>query len=143
MAERIRPASPPGAGPHGAEPSISDLMSHALEQVRALVRGELRLARREAERKLKQAGLGLALLVGALVIGLAVVVMVLVTLMTILAALGVPVWLSALLATLIGAGAAAGLAWAGLQRLKADNLLPQRTLRQLQKDRQTVKEQIR
>ena len=148
MTERIRPDAPPGGGFPGAassgvEPSISDLMSHALEQVRALVRGELRLARREAERKLKQAGIGLALLVGALVLGLAVVVMVLVTLMAILAALGVPVWLSALLATLIGAGGAAGLAWLGLQRLKADALLPQRTLRQLQKDRLAVKEQIR
>lgn len=143
MVERVRSTPPPGEGRLGTEPSISDLMGHALEQVRALIRGELRLARREGERKLKQAGLGLALLAGALVVGLAVVVMVLVTLMTILAALGVPVWLSALLATLIGTGAAAGLAWAGLQRLKAEELLPQRTLRQLQKDRQAAKEQIR
>lgn len=143
MAERIRPGPSQGAEPQGAEPSIGDLMGHALEQVRALVRGELRLAGREAQRKLKQAAIGIAMLVGALVVGLAVVVMVLVTLMTILAALGVPVWLSALLATLIGAGAAAGLGWLGLQRLKADALLPQRTLRQLQKDRLAVKEQIR
>ena len=129
--------------PLGEEPSVADLMRHALDQVRTLVRGELRLAQREAGRKARQAGVGLAMLAGALVVALAVVIMVLVTLMTILAALGLPVWLSALLATLLGAAGAAGLAWLGLQRLKADALLPQRTLRQLQKDRRAVKEQMR
>ena len=138
MAERVRP------GPaYDAEPSLADLMKVGLEQLRAMLRGEARLARREVERKLKLAGIGLAMLVGALVLGLAVVVMLLVTVMTILAALGVAVWLSALLATLLGAAGAAGLAWAGLQRLKADQLLPQRTLRQLQRDRQAVQEQMR
>ena len=138
MPERAHPTPPPAE-----EPSVSDLMRHALDQVRALVRGELRLAQREAARKARQAGVGVAMLVGALVLALAAVVMVLVTIMTILAALGVPVWLSALLATLLGAAGAAGLAWLGLQRLKADELLPQRTLRQLQKDRRAVKEQMR
>lgn len=139
MVERVR-TSPL---PPGAEPSLAALLSDALEQVRALLRSEARLARREAEGKLKRAGLGLALLAGALVLGLAVAVMLLVTLMAILAALGVPAWLSALLATLIGAAAAAGLARLGLQRLRAEALLPQRTLRQLEKDRRTVREQIR
>ncbi len=138
MTERVRPMPP-----RDAEPSVADLMKVGLEQLRAMLRGEARLARREVERKLKEAGIGLALLVGAVVLALAVVVMVLVTLMTILAALGLWVWLSALLATLIGAAGAAGLAWAGLKRLKADHLLPQRTLRQLQRDRRAVKEQMR
>ena len=138
MPERVHPTPP-----LGEEPSIADLMRHALDQVRALVRGELRLVQREAGRKARQAGVGLAMLAGALVLALAVVVMVLVTIMTILAALGAPVWLSALLATLLGTAGAAGLAWLGLQRLRADALLPQRTLRQLQKDRRAVKEQMR
>ena len=137
MAERVHPAPP-----FDEEPSVADLMRHALDQVRALVRGELRLARREVERKARQAGVGLAMLAGALVLALAVVVMLLVTIMAILAALGVPVWLSALLATLAGAAGAAGLGWMGLQRLKAEALLPERTLRQLQKDRRAVKEQM-
>ena len=138
MVERARPAPATEA-----EPSLAELTKLALDQLRAMLRGEVRLARREAGRKLKEAGIGLAMLAGALVLGLAVVVMALVTLMAILAALGVPVWLSALLATLIGAAGAAALVWLGLKRLDADHLLPQRTLRQLQRDRTAVQEQMR
>ena len=138
MAERVRPMA---AG--DSEPSVADLMKVGLEQLRAMLRGEARLARREVERKVKLAGIGLAMLAGALVLALAVVVMLLVTVMVILAALGVATWLAALLATLSGAAGAAGLAWAGLQRLKADHLLPQRTLRQLQRNRRAVEEQMR
>lgn len=126
-----------------SEPSVPDLMSNILGQATKLMRTELRLARGEVTSKVMEAGIGLGLLAGSLVLGLASVVMLLVTVMAILAALGVPVWLAAFLALLLGLGGTAGLAWAGLQRLKADEMLPERTLRQLQRDRQMVKEEVR
>lgn len=126
-----------------AEPSVSDLISGILGQASKLMRTELRLAQGEATAKIKQAGIGLGFLAGGVALGLASVVMLLVTVMAIFAALGVPVWLAAFLALLLGLGGTAGLAWAGLQRLKADEMRPERTLRQLQRDRQMVKEQVR
>lgn len=125
------------------EPSIGDLLTTLVDQTRSLVRDEVALAKRELSRKLAVAAAGAGLLGLAALLGLATIIMVLVTLMTILAALGLPVWLSALLATLVGAGAAAGLGYAGIRRLQADSLLPQRTLRQLAADRRAIAEQMR
>ena len=124
------------------EPSVGDLISSVLGQASKLMRTELRLAQGEATAKVKQAGIGLGLLAGAVVLGLASVVMLLVTIMAVLAALGVPTWLAAFLALLAGLGGTAGLAWTGLQRLKVDAIRPERILRQLKRDRQMVKEQV-
>lgn len=133
-----------GAGPPVADqPSVADLMSGALGQASKLIRTELRLAQGEAAAKVKQAGIGLGLLAGALVLALASLVMLLVTIMVVLAEIGVPIALAAILTLLLGLGGTAGLAWAGIERLKADAMRPERTLRQLQRDRQMVKEQVR
>ena len=142
------PERPPHAAsgvapPRAEERSIPDLISDALAEVSALLRAEFRLAKGEAARKLKQAGIGLVLLGGALVLALACVVMLLVTIMALLAAMGVPVALAALLALLVGLAGVAGLAWLGIQRLRADAVLPERTLRQLRRDRTLVREQTR
>ncbi|QDA36084.1 phage holin family protein (plasmid) [Paracoccus liaowanqingii] len=139
--ETSRRGQPSGSSPT-AEPSVPDLMSNILGHASKLMRTELRLARGEVTSKVKEAGIGLGLLAGSVVLGLASVVMLLVTIMAVLAALGVPVWLAAFLALLLGLGGTAGLAWAGFQRLKADEMLPERTLRQLQRDRQMVKEEV-
>ena len=137
----LRP--PPGQARPAEEPSIADLMSDALGRLSTLVRTELRLAQGEAVAKVKVVGVGLALLGAALVMALASVVMLLVTIMVVLAAIGVPTALAAFLALLVGLAGTAGLVWAGLGRLKADAMRPDRTLRQLQRDRQMVKEQVR
>ena len=121
---------------------VGELMSIALDRLRALARSELRLARAETQVKLSRAGIGLALLAGALLFVPAVCVMVLVTLMTMFAALDLPVWLSAFLATLLGIGIAAGLAYAGKTRLEADGLVPKRSLRQLARTRTALKERL-
>ena len=144
MAGAERPPRPgPGTSSRIEDRSIPELISNAMSQISALLRTELRLAQGEAMGKVKQAGIGLGMLGGALVLVLASVVMLLVTIMAILAAIGAPVALAALLATLIGLGGAAGLGWLGMQRLRADALKPERTLRQLKQDRLTVKEQTR
>ena len=125
------------------EPSVGDLLSTLIDQTKVLVRDEVALARREVARKLVVAGVGIGLLALAALVALATIIMVLVTLMTIFAALDVPVWLSALLATLVGAGAAAGLGVLGIQRLQADRLLPQRTMRQIAADVRALRGRMR
>ena len=131
------------AGPGAEAPSVADLMSAAFDQASTLVRTEIRLAQGEAVAKAKQAAVGLGLLVGALVLALACAVMLLVTIMVVLAEVGVPTALAAILALLLGLGGTAGLAWAGLRRMKADAMRPERTMRQLRRDRQMIKEQAR
>ena len=133
----------PGRMPRAEEPSVADLMSAALGQASTLMRTELRLAQGEAAAKARQAAVGLGLLAGALILALASLVMLLVTVMVVLAEIGVPTALAAVLALLLGLGGTAGLVWAGIQRLKADAILPERTLRQLRRDRQMMKEQAR
>ena len=142
MAARETFGRPPGAARAPDDRSIADLVSDALSQVSALLRTELRLAQGEAMAKLKGAGVALGLLGAAVVMALASLVMLLVTIMAVLAAIGVPVALAAFLALLAGLAGAAGLGWAGLQRLKTDTMRPERTLRQLQRDRQLVKEGV-
>lgn len=131
------------AGPGAEPPSVTDLISDALDQASTLVRAEIRLAQGEAVAKAKQAAMGLGLLAGALVLALACAVMLLVTVMVVLAEVGVPTALAAILALLLGLGGTGGLAWAGLQRMKADAMRPERTMRQLRRDRQMIKEQAR
>jgi hypothetical protein len=50
---------------------------------------------------------------------------------------------SNLIAGIIGALVSAGLGWAGLQRLRADQLAPNRTMEQLQRDAMAAKEQLK
>lgn len=117
------------------------LLSDAVNQLTRLVRGEVALAKAEVAQNIKNAGLGLGLLVGAVVLSL---VALNVLVLALVAALG----------ELIGAGwaalvvgiailALAGLlAMRGLNALKPENLAPSRTVRNVQADAQTIKENV-
>jgi hypothetical protein len=134
--------------PHAAyasdeDRSFADLASSVLENASALVRTELRIAKAEMKESATKAARGLALLAGAVALGLATVIMSLVALLAILEAIGMPVWLAAILTTLIAAAGTAGLALLGAKRLRADELVPGRTLAQLNKDRLAAKEQMK
>lgn len=124
------------------ERSTGELVSDVLNQATALLRNEVRLARAEASDAVSRAATGLAMLGAALAFGIATLVLLLYTIAVILAAVGVPDSVAALLATIVGAGATGALAWAGLKRLEADKLLPERTMRQLRRDRAVVKEEL-
>jgi hypothetical protein len=123
--------------------SISELVSTALSQVSRLVRDEIQLARAEISANISRAVVGIPLLVASAVIMNAALVVLL---------LGGAVWLtqlgwSAPVAHLIAAGVAVLLsgicAWAGLNRLKPENLAPKKTLEQFHRDAAVVKEQMK
>lgn len=122
--------------------SLGELVSDALNQFKALLRSEVQLAKAELSSKLTKAGVALAMLAAGAAFALATIVMLLFTIFVLLAEAGVPVAVAALLATLIGAGATAGLCWVGLQKLKSDSLVPERTVRQLQDDAAAAKGHI-
>ena len=117
------------------------LLSDAINQLTRLVRGEVALAKAEVAQNIRNAGLGVGLLVGAVVL---VFVALNVLVFALVAALGEligPGW-SALVVGVVILVVAAILAMRGLNALKPENLAPSRTVRNVQADAQTIKENV-
>jgi apolipoprotein N-acyltransferase len=117
------------------------LLSDAINQLTRLVRGEVALAKAEVAQNIRSAGLGAGLLVGAVVL---IFVALNVLVFALVAALGEligPGW-SALLVGVVLLVVAAILAMRGLNALKPENLTPSRTVRNVQADAQTIKENV-
>ncbi len=117
------------------------LLSDAINQLTRLVRGEVALAKAEVAQNIRSAGLGIGLLVGAVVL---VFVALNVLVFALVAALGEligPGW-SALIVGALILVVAAILAMRGLNALKPENLTPSRTVRNVQADAQTIKENV-
>ncbi|HVG49135.1 MAG TPA: phage holin family protein [Rubellimicrobium sp.] len=117
------------------------LLSDAVNQLTRLVRGEVALAKAEVAQNIRSAGLGAGFLVGAIVL---VFVALNVLVFALVAALGEligPGW-SALIVGVIILVVAAILAMRGLNALKPENLAPSRTVRNVQADAQTIKENV-
>ena len=117
------------------------LLSDAINQLTRLVRGEVALAKAEVAQNIRSAGLGIGLLVGAVVL---VFVALNVLVFALVAALGEligPGW-SALIVGALILVVAAILAMRGLNALKPENLAPTRTVRNVQADAQTIKENV-
>jgi len=121
--------------------SVSDLLSEALQQVGKLIQNELRLARAEMGAKAAQAGMGIGMLVGAALVTIPALVLLLMALAGWFVHLGLGPAVSDLLAGVIGLLISGGLAWLGMNRLKPENLTPNRTLDQLEQDAAAVREQ--
>jgi nucleoside permease NupC len=117
------------------------LLSDAINQLTRLVRGEVALAKAEVAQNIKNAGVGAALLVGAVVL---VFVALNVLVLALVAALGELIgagW-AALVVGIVLLAIAGILAMRGLNALKPENLAPSRTVRNVQADAQTIKENV-
>jgi hypothetical protein len=117
---------------------VVGLSQDILRDIAALVTTEFQLLRTEISEKLTQTGVAAALIgAGALVL-LATIILLLQAGIAGLVAYG----LSPAVATLLIAAAAllvgGALIWFGLNRLRAKNLAPSKTIRQLQKDAAVV-----
>jgi uncharacterized membrane protein YqjE len=123
--------------------SIAELFSDALHQFTKLVRTELQLARAEIAAKAGEAAMGIAFIAGAALAMIAALVLLLFALAVWLVELGVPDPLAYLVAGVIGALISAFLGWTGMNRLKPDNLAPERTVKQFQRDAAVVREQMK
>lgn len=123
--------------------SIPDILRDLGSQLTTLARKEGQLARAEVSEKIGQIAGALAMLVGGAVLLIPALVILLGAAVTALVNAGIqPHWA----ALIVGGGAlliGAILMMAGLSRLKADKLVPNRTIEQLQRDATVAKQQIR
>jgi hypothetical protein len=117
---------------------VGELMRELAEETSTLVRQELELAKAEMAQKGRRAGPGIGMVGAAAVIGLAALGAL--TAFLILALDGaVANWLAALIVTLAYAALAAGLYFAGRERVKeAGPPVPERTAESVRQDVQEV-----
>jgi hypothetical protein len=119
--------------------SFGDLISDGLEQVTALFRSEIQLAKAEMTRKVTTAAVAIGLIVSGLAFAIATLVMLLTTVGAFLIQAGLGAGLSFLRATLLGGMLTAILVWVGIQKLKSQTMVPERTVHQVQMDAQAAK----
>ena len=122
--------------------SVSELFSDALNQFSALLRNELQLARKEMSLKASEATTAVALLVGAGLFLIAVLVELLAALAAWMQELGTDPSLAHLIAGGVGLLIVALLGGIGMNRFKANSMVPQRTFNQLQQDVAAAKEHV-
>ena len=119
--------------------TISTLLGDALSQFAKLFQNEIDLAKAELGEKAQQVGGALGFLAAGAMLIIPALVMVLFALSAALMAAG---WSQPLsyLASAIAAAVIAGVLFAiGINRLDSGNLAPRETMRQLEKDKDTVK----
>lgn len=121
---------------------IGTLVREAIGHAKALAGAEWRLFRAELREGAEGAKRGGAMLALSAVLGLGAGLMALLTLAALLAAIGLPVWLAALLTTVLAGAGAALLGRAGVRELTR-HPVPERTMEQLQRDRAMVQERMR
>jgi uncharacterized membrane protein YqjE len=123
--------------------AISKLFGDALSQFAKLFQNEVELAKAELGEKVQQLGLALGFIAAAAVLIIPALVMALFALSAAMIAAGwsqpVSYLVSAILA-LVVAGVLFGI---GVSRLSARGLAPHETMRQLEKDKNTVKGMVR
>lgn len=117
------------------------LLSDAVNQLTRLVRGEVALAKAEVAQNVRNAGIGIGMLVVAVVLALVALNVLAVALVGLLATWIGPGW-AALIVGLVILAVAALLVFRGLAALKPENLAPSRTVKNVQADAQTIKETV-
>lgn len=124
-------------------PSTPSLFADALSQMTTLFETEIRLVRTEISEKISTALRAVIVLLAAAVLLLVGLFIVLFGVVQLVIYFGVIDWLAYFIVggafVLIGAIAL----YVGLNRLSADNLMPKRTINQLGKDADVVKEQVK
>ena len=123
--------------------AISHLLGDALSQFAKLFQNEVDLAKAEVGEKVQQIGGAVGLIAAGAVLVIPAIVMALFALSAALIAGGWSPPVSYLISAII-AGVLAGILFAvGMNRLDARHLAPRETLRQLEKDKDTVKGMVR
>jgi hypothetical protein len=123
--------------------TISILVGDAISQFAKLFQNEVDLAKAELGEKAQQVGGAIAFIGGGVILVIPALVMVLFALSAALMAAGWSQALSYIASAILAALIAGALFAIGINRLNARNLAPQETLRQLEKDKDTVKGMVR
>jgi hypothetical protein len=127
-------------GPRSARP-MAALVSDLANETGTLVSQEIALFKAELQQKLTRAGIGAGALAAGGMIAfsgwLALIAAAILGLSQVLAA-----WLSALIISILVIALGAGLLLYGKSRLKADALVPHRTLNSLREDQAWIRDQL-
>jgi len=123
--------------------NLSNLFGDALSQFAKLFQTEVDLAKAELTEKAQQVGGAMGFLAGGAIMVIPALVMALFALSAALIEAGWSQPLSYLTAALVAAAIAGALFALGINRLYARNLAPRETMRQLEKDKDTVKGMVR
>ncbi len=120
--------------------SIASLVSDALQRVTNLMRGELELARAEFTQGMSRAATGLALILGATVMGITALNVAAGAIVAALVESGLTTAIAAAIVTALFAVATLLLGLAGIKSLKSAAEAPDRVVSNLRKDANTLKE---
>ena len=123
--------------------TISHLFGDAMSQFAKLFQNEVDLAKAELGEKVQKIGSAAGLIAAGAVLVIPAIVMALFALSAALIAGGWSQPVSYLISAIIGAALAGILFAVGMNRLDARHLAPRETLRQLEKDKETVKGMVR
>jgi uncharacterized membrane protein YraQ (UPF0718 family) len=123
--------------------AISHLLGDALSQFAKLFQNEVDLAKAELGEKVQQIGGAVGFLAAGAVLVIPAIVMALFALSAALIAGGWSQPVSYLISAIVAAVLAGILFAVGMNRLDARHLAPRETLRQLEKDKDTVKGMVR
>ena len=123
-------------------PAISELLADALKQLSKLMRDELQLARAEIAAKASEAISAVGLVIGAGISLIPALVLLLMALADWMEDLGTRPSTAHLIAGVAGLVIGGILAAIGTNRLKANSLVPKRTLEQLNRDVTAAKEHV-
>lgn len=122
---------------------ISTLLGDALSQFAKLFQNEVDLAKAELGEKVQQVGGAVGFLAAATILVIPALVMALFALSAALMESGWSQPISYLVSAVVAAAVAGALFAVGMKRLDARNLAPRETMRQLEKDKVTVKDMVR
>jgi Putative Actinobacterial Holin-X, holin superfamily III len=121
-------------------PTITELVSDAVNQFSKLIRNQVSIARAEMAAKASQVATGMGLLIGGALFLIPPMVLILMALAAWLVEVGLRASLSNLIAGAVGLAISAVLAWVGMTKLKPENLKPKRTIHELERDVAAAKE---
>lgn len=125
------------------ERSLGELFSELGNEISALFRQEVEIARTEMTDKASQAGKGAAMVAVGGFVAYAGFLAILAALVSGLAAAGMPVWASALLVGLVVAGIGYLVIRRGLDSFKAEKLAPYQTIQSIRENGEWAKKMTR
>ena len=124
-------------------PSTPSLFADALSQMTTLFETEIRLVKTEISEKISSAINAVIVLLVAAVLLLAALFIILFGIVQLVIFFGVVAWLAYFIVGVVIAVAGAIALYVALNKLSTDNLMPKRSLNQLGKDADVVKEQVK
>lgn len=130
---------------HGTRRQLREtgsLVGDALQQVIALVRGELNLLRAEMDQNARKAVAAIGMIVAGIVVMLVALNVLAAALVEAIASLGLDAGWSALIVGVVFAVIAAILAGQGTKNLKLTSLAPTRTTKNVERDGEAVKKAL-